>query len=391
MDASGSPKRISPGGVVWFLALLFTLILSGRGWAQESPTTELGETEETAETAERIRVLEAQKLRQDERASLWGGTGLVFTRTAVLLPRKHFNMSGYIDYSHYQYIQGWSEAYKLQDPRKDDYEANVVADYGLTHWCELSAFMNFFLQNERGDPDALHMRTRGIGWTGINGKFRWMDIDKDGLGIATTLYLRLPSPQKNSLITSDHLGYGVELNVSLKLMVITEWLEKFTVHGNFGYGRFDYFDTGLAGLDQFARTSDLVQAWAARTDKYRNDYYYNELFDSSWGKDDVKMLHPWISRDHYTGSFALEYRPSLGWSCGFELMGYRMIEFVDDNLQLAPYVTYTFRQVPFIKRMHKDIITASLAAQWGGLRSMNRSAPQYGVVAGLTYHTDLIF
>lgn len=393
MHASGSQTKRSPAAVVWFFGLLLTLFLSGRAWAQEAPVTELGETEETAETAERIRVLEAQRIRQDERASLWGGTGLVFTRSAVLLPRKHFNVSGYFNFTSYEYIQGWIPAYELQDPRRDDYEMNIVADYGLTHWVELSMFMNFFLQNERGDPSQLHMRQRGMGWTGLNGKFRFMDIEKDGLGIATTFYLRLPSPQTDALITSENLGYGVELNISLKLMVITEWLEKFTVHGNFGYGHFDYFDTGLAGLYQFVREGGVgqIQAFANRPDKYRNDYAFADLFDPTWGVDDVQMRYPWIARDHYTGSFAVEYRPALGWSAGFELIGYRMIEFVDDNLQIAPYVTYTFRQVPFIKRMHKDIITVSLAGQWGGLRPENRSSPQYGIVTGITYHTDLIF
>lgn len=374
-------------GLFCFLSIL--LFTAGTSPAQ-GETGELLETEEAAETAERIRVLEAQRIRQDERASLWGGTGLVFTRTAVLLPRKHFNASAYFNFSHFQDVQGWREAYKLDDPRENDYELNLVANYGLTHWAEVGMFMNFFLQDEEDDGSQLHMRSRGIGWSGINAKFRLMDIDKDGLGIATTFYLRFPSPQSDSDITSRDLNYGAELNVSLKLMVVTEWLEKFTIHGNFGYAHLDYFDTGLAGLYQFVRTNDLLSSFASRTDKYRNDYYYYELFDPTWGPDDYEMEHLYFATDHYTGSFAVEYRPIAGLSTGFELVGYRMIKFSDDNLQIAPFVTYTFRQIPFIKKLRKDIATVSLAGNFG-LRAKNRSAPQYGIVAGITYHTDLIF
>jgi hypothetical protein len=391
MYVSGSQKRKSPIAVIWLVCLLFSAMMSGWAWAQDTSSGELGETEEAAETAERIRVLEAQKIRQDERASLWGGTGLAFTRTAVLLPRKHFNVSGYFNYSDYTYIQGWREWIKLDDPRQSDYELNVVADYGLTHFCEVSMFMNFFLQDEQGDADQLHMRSRGIGRTGLNGKFRLMDIDKDGLGIASTFFLRLPSPMKDALITSTELNYGAELNVSIKLMVVSEWLEKFTVHGNFGYAHLDYFDTQLAGLYQFAREYNLITAYASNHSIYRQDYEYADLFDATWGKDDVKNKNPWLASDHYTGSFAVEYRPIIGLSLGVELVGFRMIRLSDDNLLLAPYATYTFRQIPFLKKVHKQILTATLAGNWGGLRELNRASPAYGVVFGLTYHTDLIF
>lgn len=391
MDARGSRTRNSYAAVIGLLCLFLTLVSARYVLAQEEQTGELGETQEAAETAERIRVLESQQIRQDERACIWGGTGLVFSRTAVLLPRKHFNVSTYFNYSHYQYIQGWREAYKLEDPRDNDYELNLVADYGLTHYAELSMFMNFFLQNERKDPDQLHMRTMGLGWTGINGKFRLMDIDKDGLGITTTFLLRLPSPQANSEITSRDLGYGAELEVSLKLMVVTQWLEKVTVHGTFGYVHMDYFDTGLAGLYQFVKQGTNLQQFAYRPDVYRNDYPYSDLFDPTWTPDDVRMERLYFATDHYTGTFAVEYRPIIGLSLGVELVGFRMIAFSDDNLQLAPFVTYTFNQIPFLKKMHKQVFTATLAGNYGGLRDLNRSSPQYGVVVGLTYHTDLIF
>ena len=362
-------------------------------FAENPPAGGGGGTGEGLETAERIRVLEAQKMRQDERASLWGGTGLVFTRTAILLPRKHLNFSTYFDYSHYQYIQGWRPTIKLDDPRADDMELFIVTDYGLTHWAELSMFMNVFLDDEQGDPNQLHMRKTGIGWSGINSKFRLLDIDKDGLGVATTFFLRFPSPDSGSRITSDEMGYGAELNVSLKLVAIAEWLDKFSVHGNLGFAHIDYFDTQLAGLYQYARTDELLNYYKNHPGKYREDhsYKYSDLFPSAWDdKDDVTDEHPYFATDHYTGSFALEIKPYLGVSTGVEFVGYRMLDFSDDNLQLAPFLTYTFRQIPFLKQTHRDLITLSAAGNIG-MRSMNRSAPQWGFVTGITWHTDLLF
>ena len=332
-------------------------------------------------------------MRVDERASLWGGTGLVFTRTAILLPRKHLNFSAYFDFSHYQYIQGWRESVKLDDPRQNDKELFIVADYGLTHWAELSMFMNVFLDNEQSDPNQLHMRKPGLGWTGLNSKFRLMDVDKDGLGIATTFFMRFPSPQRDSRITSNDIGLGAELNVSLKLVTIADWLEKFSVHGNIGYAHIDYFDTGLAGLYQDAKRDGFLSYYKNHADKYRPDHHsydYSDLFPLSWKKDDITDEHPYFATDHYTGSFALEVKPYLGMSTGFELVGYRMIEFADDNLQLAPFFTYTLRQIPFLKQVHRDLITLSVAGNFG-MRALNRSAPQWGIVTGITWHTDLLF
>jgi len=370
------------------LCIAFILMPAYNAVAQPPPGGE-ETTAEDLETAERIRVLESQRIRQDERASLWGGTGLVFTRTAILLPRKHFSLSGYFNYSHYEYVQGWRDAYKLDDPRENDMDLNIVANYGLNHWVELGAFMNIFLEDEDSDADQLHMRSRGIGWSGINGKFRIMDLDKDGLGITTTFFMRLPSPQQDSDITSDEIGYGGEINVSLKLVVISEWLEKFRVHTNWGWAYLDYFDTGLAGLYQFSKEYDLYGNYARRNDKYK-DYDFDELFDENWKEDDLEMEKTYFGADHYLGSVALEYRPLQGLSTGLELVGYRMIRYNDDNLMLAPFATYTFRQIPFVKKIRKDLVTASIAGNFG-MRDLNRSAPQWGVVLGLTWHTDLLF
>ncbi|GEM_PF-1924833 len=399
--------RKSFRGILYLAIVLVLYCLTATSMVRaQSPSTTGEATAEELDAAERTRVLEAQRLRQDERASLWGGTGLVFTRTAVLLPRKHLNVSAFFNYSHYEYIQGWQDTtvldrdiYELNDPREDDMELNIVANYGLSHYVELGAFVNVFLDNEQDDSDHLHMRKPGIGWSGLNVKFRFMDIDKDGLGIASTFFVRLPSPQKNADITSENPGWGAEINVSFKLIAINEYLEKFTVHGNFGWAQIDYFHTGLAGLYQFARTDEsewLLNHFYGRDDAY-GDYLYSDLFPSDefgdpiWDDvDDVEMTKTYFSTDHYTGSFALEYKPIRGLSTGFELVGYRMIKFSDDNLQIAPFVTYTFRQIPFVKKVRKDLITVSLAGNFG-LRSMNRSSPEWGIVSGISWHTDLIF
>jgi len=102
------------------------------------------------------------------------------------------------------------------------------------------------------------------------------------------------------------------------------------------------------------------------------------------------MDDTYFTTGHYTGSFAVEYKPKRGISTGFELVGYRMIKFNDDNLQLAPFVTYTFRQIPFLKKVRKDLVTVSCAGNLG-MRSENRSSPEWGVVTAITWHTDLKF
>jgi len=75
---------------------------------------------------------------------------------------------------------------------------------------------------------------------------------------------------------------------------------------------------------------------------------------------------------------------------GFELVGYRMIERRDDNLQIVPYLNYTMVELPFSNAIHSDLLTVYLAGNIG-LRDENRSGPQYGIVLGLSYHTDLKF
>ena len=370
------------GSKLFILFISLFALIANPVFAQEPPP------EGDEDAPERISSLDAQRQRRNQRASLWGGSGIVFTRTALLLPRKALNLSGYFIYSHYQYLQGQGSLH-LDDPRMNDYETNIVAVYGVTPYLELSAFMNIFLQNERSDADQLHMRQMGVGWTGIDAKLRLMDFYRHRMGISTTAYLRFPTPQQGSNITSREIGYGAEINVSIHMVIFSKWLDKFTLHGNLGYGHFDWFDTGLAAFYQKVRKNGTLFSHLARGGKYKS-YDYSELLDPTWGPDDFRMEHLWMSADHYTGSFAFEYRPYSGLSMGFELVGYRMISRRDDNLQLAPFVTYTLVELPFFKKIHKDIVTISLAGNIG-LRSLNRSAPEYGVVAGISYHTDLKF
>ncbi len=383
----------TPRGMVCFLFFIVLFLVTTPGIVVSQPSTEEATARES-ETEKRIRVLEAQRLRVDERTSLWGGTGLVFTRTAVLLPRKHLSVSAYYDFKSYDLLQGWNvghEFSRLEDPRQEDHELNVVLDYGLTHYIELSGFINFFLQDESDDPEQLHMRERAIGQSGLNAKFRMMDIDRYGLGITTTLFGRFPSPQKDADTTSRHMGYGGELNVSLKLITIAEILEKFRVHANFGWAYMDYFDTGLAGFYMDAKERDFKSYKNSPSKVYRGDWSYGELLEGAKKPEEIENKFPFMIADHYTGSAALEYRPVRGMSMGIELVGYRMIEFSDDNLQFAPFMTYTFRQIPFVKQVHKNLVTFSVAGNFGFLRSENRTSPEWGVVSGLTWHTDLVF
>jgi len=385
----------TPRGIVYFVCITGLLFIIAPKTAVCQPPSATEATAKESETAERIRVLEAQRLRVDERTSLWGGTGLVFTRTAVLIPRKHLGISAYYDFKSYDKLQGWNVGTgrpQLDDPRQEDHELNIVLDYGLTHYIELSGFVNVFLQDEQGDSEQLHMRERAMGQSGVNAKFRLMDIDRYGLGITTTLFGRFPSPQKDSDTTSRNAGYGGELNVSLKLITISELLEKFRVHANFGWAYIDYFDTGLAGFYQDAKENFAYYSDPARASwTYRGDYTFAELIGDATTPDELENEHPFMIEDHYTGSVALEYRPVRGMSTGIELVGYRMIKFSDDNLQFAPFLTYTFRQIPFIKQVRKNLVTFSVAGNFGFLRGENRTSPEWGVVSGLTWHTDLIF
>ena len=356
-----------------FTILTLFLLMICPAYAQDSANSP-----DTTETSDRERAIEATRTRQDQRASIRGGTGLVFTRSAILLPRKHLNMSGYFNYSYYNKLQGGPD---WADPRRDDQELNFVVNYGITHYLEVGSFINVFLQDEDSDADQLHMRTFAIGQSGLNLKWRMMDIDKNNMGIATTAYLLFPSPQGDSDLTSEDVGYGGELNVSLKLVVFRDWLEKFVIHGNLGYGHFDYFDTGMANRYQSVRNSGNIAAAAI---------LYPGWFDPAWTTDDIEMEDIWFSTDHYTGSIALEYELRRGLRIGGELVGYRMIEREDDNLQLAPYVSYTLVELPFFKKMHKDIITLTLAGNFGiNTKSSEISMPEYGIVTGITYHADL--
>jgi len=357
-------RRVDPSVTLMFLKIVCFLLLMSvlMVWPAFAATraSAAGAQETEEEAAERAASLEAMRNITDQRTSLWGGTGLVFTRTAILLPRKQLGVSGYLDFSHYQWLQG-TGSLNLHDPRRNDEELNFVADFGVTPYLEVGGFINTFLQHE--SADQFNMRTPGFGWIGLDAKVRLMDFYKNGLGIATTWYLRFPSIQKDADITSRHMGYGMEINASFKMSLLAEILEKLIIHGNIGFGHLDYFDTRLA------------TTYA----------YYLKYHPSA----DLTMKDIWLSEDQYTGSLSAEYKAYHRLCVGAELFGYSMIARRDENLQLAPYVTYTMAELPFFKQVHKDILTLSLAGNFG--IPDKRSAPQSGFVLGVTYHASAKF
>lgn len=354
---NGFAKRVSFTEKLLIVLFLISVLTVCPAVAVEIP---VAAPEGEEESHERTSTLDAQRNISDQRTSIWGGTGLVFTRTAIVLPRKQLGAGGYFIFSHYGPLQGTGSR-SVQDPRKSDMEFNLVANYGATPYLEIGAFINTFLQNE--GPDSFNMRKAGLGWSGLDAKFRLMDLYKNNFGLAATTYLRLPSPQNDANITSKKMGYGIELNASLKMVLIADFLEKFALHGNLGFGHFDYFDTHQAT-------------------NFMNLQALNPAIDYT-------MNNSWICADQYTGSLSAEFKPYRGVNLGLEFVGYRMVDRHDDNIQVAPYVTYTFVEIPFMKKVHKDMLTVSLAGNFG--IPDERSAPQYGVIAGLTYHASMKF
>lgn len=388
----------------FLVIFLFVFIVAGKGVAfgQEeefSPEVGIGGEEE------KIRLVELRGVRQDQRASMIGGTGLAFTRTAILLPRKHINFYSFLNYQHFTTIQGWpskviepGKRSRIVDARQDDLNLVIGANWGVQHYMEAGINFDIFLDDESSNNYELKFRDRGLAWTTLLARFRLLDIDKEGFGGVMTIYTKLPSPQQDSELTSKKLGFGGEMTGSLKMGAVWEYFEKVSFHGSFGFGAFDYFDTtgtdkpgggGRPGLTWLAKKSHDYKAnvgplggWPDWETEFRNRY----------GEDyDGRLKDAWTHEDHYTGSFAVEYKPFLHTSLGVEVFGYRMIRLKDDNFQIAPFITHTVRQIPFMKRVRKDIFTVTIAGQFGGLRGLSRSSPDKGILFGLTYHSDLKF